>query len=89
MDDDFGDYSPETRMILHALPDTPESLELKREYLQKKNRLNRGHIVLFSEALCLEPIVKVFVTSYWAITRDTKCINQHVISLFLVVQRVP
>ena len=51
VDDDFGDYSPETRMILHALPDTPESLELKREYLQKKNRLNRGHIVLFSEAL--------------------------------------
>ncbi|CAK9093933.1 unnamed protein product [Durusdinium trenchii] len=47
VDDDFGDYSPETRMILHALPDTPESLELKREYLQKKNRLNRGHIVLF------------------------------------------
>ncbi|CAK9062426.1 unnamed protein product [Durusdinium trenchii] len=42
VDDDFGDYSPETRMILHALPDTPESLELKREYLQKKNRYSSG-----------------------------------------------
>ena len=38
----FGDLSPSTAALLSSLPDTPNSLELKVQYLAKANELRRG-----------------------------------------------
>ena len=38
----YGNLSPETAGLLASLPDTPNSLALKAEYLSKANELQRG-----------------------------------------------
>ena len=40
----FGELSPSTAALLASLPDTPNSMELKVQYLAKANELRRGDL---------------------------------------------
>jgi len=40
----FNAFSPETSALLKGLGDSPESLQLKAEYMQSINKLRRGRL---------------------------------------------